>query len=154
MKWCGFGGDILGWISEFMMGRKMIVAVNGTNSRWVEVFSGVRQGSVLGSLLFLLYVNDIPHRVKSKVKLFADYTKIWNRVSEGTSSQALQQDLECLEEWSRKCLIQFNFEKCHVLHIGHKSNTKYYLHKDVQRCEIAVSRLEKDLRIWVSDYLK
>ena len=75
-------------------------------------------------LLYLLYVNDIPHRVKSKVKLFADDTKIWNRVGERTSSQALQQDIECLEEWSRKWLLQFNFEKCHVMHIGHKSNTK------------------------------
>ena len=126
-----------------MMGRKMRVAVNGTNSRWVEVHSGIPQGSVLGPLLFLLYVHDIPYRVKSKLKLFADDTKIWIRVGEGTSSQALKQDLECLEAWSRKWLLQFNFEKCHVMHIGHKSNTKYYLHKDGQRCEIAVSRLEK-----------
>ena len=96
LKWYGFSGDILGWISEFLMGRKMRVAVNGTNSRWVEVLSGVPQESVLGPLLFLLYINDIPHQVKSKVKLFADDTKIWNRVSEGTSSEALQQDLECL----------------------------------------------------------
>ena len=124
LKWYRFGGDILGWISEFLIGRRMRVAVNRTNSRWVEVLNGVPQGFVLGSLFFLLYVNDIPHRVKSKVKLIADDTKIWNRVREGTSSQALQQDLECLEEWSRKWLLQFNFEKCHVMHIGHKSNTK------------------------------
>ena len=75
-------------------------------------------------------------------------------MNERTSSRALQQDLECLEEWSSKWLLKFNFEKCHVMHIGHKSNTKYYLHKDGQRCEIAVSKLEKDFGIWVSDDLK
>ena len=75
-------------------------------------------------------------------------------MGEGTSSEALQQNLKCLEEWSRTWLLQYNFEKCHIMHIGHKSNTKYYLHKDGQRCEIAISRLEKDLGIWVSDDLK
>ena len=102
LKWYGFG--------EFLMGRKMRVAVNETNFRWVQVLSEVSQRSVLVPLLFLLYVNDIPHRVTSKVKLFADDIKIWNRVGEGTSSQALQQDLEYLEEWSSKWLLQINFE--------------------------------------------
>jgi hypothetical protein len=154
LKWYGFGGDLLSWISEFLVGRRMRVVVNGANSEWEEVLSGVPQGSVLGPLLFLLYVNDIPYRVKSKVKLFADDTKIWNRVSDGISSGELQYDLDCLGEWSEKWLLKFNLEKCHVMHVGHKSDTKYYLHKDSQRCEIAVSRLEKDLGIWVSDDLK
>ena len=84
LKWYGFGGDILGWITESLKGRRMRVAVNGANFRWVEVLSGVPQESVLGPLL---YVNNIPYQVKSKVKLFADDTKIWNQVSEWISSR-------------------------------------------------------------------
>ena len=66
----------------------------------VTMLSGVPQGSVLGPLLFLLYVNELPDWIKSKLKMFADDTKVWHRIKKDTDSIALQDDLDRLQSWS------------------------------------------------------
>ena len=95
----GIRGNILNWIEQFLSGRKQRVVLNGFKSPWSNVLSGVPQGSVLGPLLFLIYVNDIPKCVKSsKVKMFADDLKLFS--SNSMSSNDIQRDISNIEHWS------------------------------------------------------
>ena len=92
-----------------------MVSTNG-----VPVSSGVPQGSVLGPILFLAYINDLSEQVKSRVRPFADGTAMYLAISSSTEGQVLQTDLECLEQWEKMWDIQFNPSKCQVLHITRK----------------------------------
>ena len=93
----GIPCKLLIWLSGFLQGRMMRVQVNGSYSSWVHVLSGVPQGSVLGPLLFLLYVNDLPDWIKSSIKMFADDTKLWSTISDVDDKQKLQDDLHKIE---------------------------------------------------------
>ena len=104
---------------------------------------------LLGSLLFLLYVNDIPASVSCKIKLFADHIKIWNASKTQSDSQFLQSDIDLLNNWSNEWLLRFNIDKCHVMHIDRKSKAKYYLEKNNERWKVTESEVERDLGIWV-----
>jgi len=106
----GISGQVLKWIEAFLTGRLMRVMVNGNSSSWVEVVSGVPQGSVLGPLLFLLFVNDLPDWVKSSIKMFADETKLWSTIRSASDGNMLQDDLNSLKKWSDKWLFKFNPE--------------------------------------------
>ena len=99
--------------------------VNNDESPPAPVISGIPQGSVLGPLLFVLYINDLPDIVNSKVYLFADDTKLMRKVTSEDDARALQRDLDELEAWSKKWLLQFNPDKCHVLTIGKFENIRH-----------------------------
>ena len=73
----GIRGYLLKWIKNFLIGRQQKVILNGSSSKWIEVTSGVPQGSVLGPLLFILYVNDITNGVQSTIEMFADDSKLY-----------------------------------------------------------------------------
>ena len=81
----GIRGDTLNWIKDFFDNRKQTVVINGINSDKVPVSSGVPQGSVLGPILFLAYINDLLEQVKSRVRLFADDTAMLNNYMEGSN---------------------------------------------------------------------
>ena len=132
------------WFEDFLTDRQMRVSVNGAYSDCAKVTSGVPQGSVLRPILFLLYVNNIPASVSCKIKLFADDTKIWNTSKMQFDSQSLQSDLDLLSKWSDECLLRFNIDNCHVMHIDRKNKAKYYL-EDKNCWEVAVSEVERDL---------
>ena len=110
IKLMGYGiqNNCLNWISSFLSGRHQRVVVKGEMSKWYPVVSGVPQGSVLGPLLFILYVNDIPDLVNSKVKMFADDIKIYTQITSFSDALSLQNDLDRLCEWAREWLLQFN----------------------------------------------
>ena len=114
----GIGGNILKWIEAFLRNRTQIVKVNGEKSFSAPVLSGIPQGSVLGPLLFVIYINDLPDNINSDSFLFADDTKILRQISSTEDSIQLQGDLKSLEEWSKKWLLRFNADKCHVLTLG------------------------------------
>ena len=117
------------------------------------MLSGVPQGSVLGPILFVLYVNDLPDIVSSKVKLFADDTKLYNRVQKGSpeGSDAIQNDLKNLEVWSDTWLLRFNAGKCKSMHLGSDNpETTYVLGGE----EIATAKEEKDLGVYLTDDCK
>ena len=127
----GIRGDTLNWIKDFSDNRKQAVVINGINSDEVPVSSGVPQGSILGPILFLAYINDLLEQVKSRVRLFADDTAMYLAISSTTEGQVLQTDLACLEQWEKMWDMQFYPSKCQVLHITKKVkplNTKYILH--------------------------
>jgi len=98
--------------------------VNDQLSKWVSVLSGVPQGSVLGPLLFILYVNDIPNIIQSNVRMFADDTKIYSVIKSFDDNLRLQKGLEYLMQWSHVWLLKFNAAKCKLLQIG---NSQPYL---------------------------
>ena len=81
--------------------------------------SGVPQGSVLGPILFLIYINDLEDDISSKVLKFADDTKVFRKVTNDTDKQSLQDDLDKLVKWSEKWQMLLNFGKCKCIHIGH-----------------------------------
>ena len=92
-------GNTLKWIEAFLIGRSQTVVLEGESSKEVPVASGGSQGSVLGPLLFLLYINDLPENIKSKVRHFADDTAVYLTVSSAQDSQVLQSDLDTLQHW-------------------------------------------------------
>ena len=86
--------------------------------------SGVPQGSVLGPLLFLIFINDLEFGLLSSLLKFADDTKLFCQVYGEHDRQQLQADLNCLTEWSDRWQMPFNTSKCRVMHLG-RANSKY-----------------------------
>ena len=101
LKANGIKGKLLNWIQSFLTNRKQRVSINGSLSDESAVVSGVPQGSVLGPLLFLIYVNDIPGAICSSSLLFADDTKLYWPITDYHSFQQLQDDILTLEQWSK-----------------------------------------------------
>ena len=98
----GITGNTNNWITSFLSNRKQRVSVNGALSDITDVTSGVPQGSVLGPILFLLYINDINENVQSSIRLFADDSIIYRKINSNIDHQILQTDLAELEKWSDK----------------------------------------------------
>ena len=109
LKAYGIHGKILQWIEDFLKDRTQIVKVNGENSHFISVISGIPQDSVLGPVLFLIYINDLPDLVKSNVLLFADDTKILREIKSKEDLLVLQSDISALEDWSQKMAAHISF---------------------------------------------
>ena len=88
----GIKGEILGWIAAFLSNRTQ-VTVNGESSEHKNVTSGIPQGSVLGPLLFVIFINDLPEQVKSEIFLFTDDTKIFRQINRPDDHSILQEDI-------------------------------------------------------------
>lgn len=91
-----------------------------------SVSSGVPQGTVLGPLMFVLYINDIDNNCSSTLRLFADDTILYSIMESTSDSEHLQSDLSTIEHWSQKWLIQFNASKCFVMRITRKRDPVIY----------------------------
>ena len=101
----GITGNLLRWIKNFFSERKLRVVLNGISSDWTDVISGVPQGSVLGPILFILYVNDLPNKVKSYCKIFADDTKLYKEINNLKDYEDLQDDIYELYRLTTKWLL-------------------------------------------------
>ena len=114
----GIRGNTHQWITSFLLGRIHRVTVEGCSSDSVPVVSGVPQGSVLGPLLFLLFINDLPDKIISKTRLFADDCIVYRPIYDKNDCAVLQQDLDALAEWESKWGMEFHPQKCSVLRVS------------------------------------
>jgi hypothetical protein len=111
----------LDWLENYLNDRKQRVVIDGQESPWLPVNAGVPQGSVLGPLMFLIYINDITSVVQSNIRLFADDTTLYVDVDDPTAaSQALNGDLDGMSQWANQWLIQFSPPKSVTLNITRK----------------------------------
>ena len=149
----GIGGDLLGWIAAFLSDRKQLVKVNAAKSTINPVVSGIPQGSVLGPLLFVIYINDLPEKVVSDLFLFADDTKILKTIDSVEDSLVVQDDINELEKWSQDWLLKFHPDKCHVLTIGKFSNIKHAHRYQLGGNELEHVFEEKDLGVLIDSEL-
>ena len=124
----GIDGPILLWISTFLRDRQQRVVVDGIQSGWSPVKSGVPQGTVLGPLLFLLYTNDLPDWVTSQVRLFADDCLVYRLIDTIEDQILLQKDLDALDKWSITWGMKFNPSKCNIISLsrGQSKQLKFY----------------------------
>ena len=117
LKHYGIDDKIWLWISNFLKQR---VVVDGIQSDLVTVDSGVPQGTVLGPILFLLHINDLPSVISSKVRLFADDCLVYREIKNRQDQIALQKDLNLLENWGSKWGMRFNAAKCNIMRMSRK----------------------------------
>ena len=109
LKTLGITGKLLMLLKCFLSNRKQRVVINGQKSNWLNINAGVPQGSILGPLLFLIYVNDLPKNLKSTVKLFADDVSLFSVVQNPiTSANELNYDLRKINEWAYNWKMSFN----------------------------------------------
>ena len=112
------------WIRAFLTGRRQQVVLDGVTSSIAPVVSGVPQGSVLGPLLFIIYINDLPQHIKhSKVRLFADDCVLYRPIYDNNDTALLQQDIHSLQIWSQDWLMNFNALKCYSMSVTLSRNS-------------------------------
>lgn len=126
LKRYGIQNKTHAWISNFLKCREQRVVVGGEHSTWTNVTSGVPQGTVLGPLLFLIYINDIPDKIRSTVRLFADDCVLYREINNQSDSQELQKDLNELAKWEHDWQMHFNPKKCFVMRLTHARNVKHF----------------------------
>ena len=142
----GIKGDVLEWIQDFLSQQRVVV--NGTHSAWVSVTSGIQQGSVLGPLLFIIFVNDMPDLVKSFLYMFAEDAKLLTRVNETDGTSQLQHDLNTLIDWADTWQLTSNAEKCKTMHPGNNDlKTTYSLTTSFGVSLLEPTQAEKDLGV-------
>ena len=149
----GISGDTNRWIQAFLTNRKQKVMVNGVLSGPAAVTSGVPQGTVLGPLLFLCYINDLPSVVKSQVRLFADDCLLYRAIHSKRDQDILQQDLNALQQWSEAWQMRFNPIKCYTLRLSRK---KTIHSRDYSLCNTALAQVRHNpyLGVLLSDDAK
>ena len=140
---------IINWIIDYLSGRKQRVVIRGEKSQRLNVYSGVPQGSVIGPILFLIYINDLPTGIKSKI--FADDTKMASKVDTVEDEEIVNDGLEALQNWSITNGMKFDVDKYSVMHCGRLNrNIDYKLYGQ----KISVMESAKDLGVILNSDMK
>jgi ribonuclease P/MRP protein subunit RPP40 len=153
LKSHGIQGVVLDWIEDWLSSRKQRVSVNGFMSDEKDVSSGVPQGSVLGPILFVIYINDIDDEATAieLIRKFADDTKGAKVIKNKDDADKLQQCLDKLFDWSIKWSMEFNVKKCKIIHFGKKNpKFKYTMNGE----ELEVVECERDVGVKITSNLK
>ena len=145
IKCLGIGGNIHKWI-RLLTNRKQRVNYN-LNGKWSSVTPGVPQGYVLGPVLSIVYINDLPLQVKFHCVVFADDAKLFKELKQLKDFEEIQDDLYEICVWASKWLLFFNIQKCKVIHIGKRNPAFTYQMKDKNEniYELTTVTSEKDL---------
>ena len=155
----GIDGKLLKWLSNYLDDRKQRVLVGNAKSPWLEVVSGTTQGTVLGFLLFLLYINDLPAKCspedESRIMLLADDTKSYEEIGKDVSQQQegqqkLQQRIDHIAQWAKDWRMEIHPAKSKILHVGKNNPGMTYW---LNGTEISAVPVEKDIGFWVTDDL-
>ena len=155
----GITGQVLKWVEAFLYQRTQRVVIRGSLSKAFDVTSGVPQGSVLGPVLFLIYINDLPLEILSPLSLFADDSKIFSRIlgdknrqkwGDYDGHQALQDDLNRIQEWARTWKMEFNVNKCKIMHMGNSNTEHTYV---MGSTELVTTTEERDLGVIIDHKL-
>ena len=128
----GISGNMYNWFTDYLRGCTQRVVVDGATSEWSQVTCGVPQGSILGPMLFLLFINDLPDIIPPSTStcLYADDTKLYKAIRSRQDCDLLQESLSLTDDWSKQSNIDFNASKCKVLTISRRKSlieTKYHL---------------------------
>ena len=138
-------------VKFFMTIRKCLLCSFQVSS-WQPVKSGIPQGSVLGPVLFLIYINTIPDKMVSKIYLFADNAKLYRQIEDKSDVTRIHEDLQSLEIWSSQGFLSFNIDKCVHMTIGTKKLDMKRIYKIIGE-NIKEVQLEKYLGIWLDNKL-
>ena len=142
----GIIGKTNRWIESWLTDRRQRVCISGAESDWQKVISGVPQGSILGPVLFVIFINDTYSTVVSSLLKFADDTKTFRLVPE-----VLLEDLHSMYKWSQDWQLLFNFTKYKCMHIGY-NNPNYDCFMGDERIESI--DIEKDPGVRIHKSLK
>ena len=152
MKSVGINGPLLSWFSDYLSSRRQRVIIPGTFSDWSGTEAGVPQGSILGPLLFLLYINDIVQEIESDIKLFADDTSLSMIVDHPiTACRTLTSDIDKIQQWANKWLVTFNPSKTESMIITRKTNKPYHPPLNMYNEQISEVTCHKHLGIFLSN---
>ena len=157
IKLYGYGirGKLLGWIKSFLRGRRQRVVMGEIESEWGDILSGVPQGSVLGPLLFVIYINDLPDGLENIFKMYADDSKVIAEAGGLEGDSKLQRDIVKIKNWCDKWSMSLNSSKCKIMHFGKKNpGRSYYVDNEIDRVTLGVTEAEKDLGIIIANNCK
>ena len=150
----GVQGNVFNWIKDFLTDRTQYVSVNGKKSVKMPVTSGVPQGSVLGPILFIYFINDLPLATEEDMTLFADDAKAFNEILVPKDRDDLQICIDALVQWSIKWGMGFNGCKCKVMHLGfYNPKYSYTISNGTTTIDLEETTCEKDLGVYVDNAL-
>ena len=117
----GIRGNLLTWFQNYLSNRQQRVVLHNTNSDWKPISAGVPQGSILGPLLFLIYINDIVNDISSAIRIFADDTCLFIEVDDRVrTANLLDADLSAIDAWAKQWIVAFPPAKTKSLIVSNK----------------------------------
>lgn len=154
LEYYGIRNSMLRWIAAWLSGRTQKVVLDGVCSDPAPVLSGVPQGSVLGPVLFLIFINDLPDNINSTVRLFADDCVLYRNIRRSEDQQTLQDDLDKLAHWEDAWLMKFNVAKCHSMRVTKHLPQNQYIYDYVLHNQVLENvKSAKYLGVTISDDL-